>query len=116
MSDDDSSSDDPRQAMLEQWARVSSGWREHADHIRDYGMPVSMWMLERAELQPGERVLELAAGPGDTGFLAAEIIRPGGTLICSDASEEMLAIARERAVRQGVENIEFKRLELEWID
>ncbi len=40
-------------------------------------MPVSAWMIEHAGLQPGQRVLELAAGPGDTGFLAAELIQPG---------------------------------------
>ena len=70
----------------------------------------------RISLQPGQRVLELAAGPGDTGFLAAELIAPAGTLISSDASEPMLEVARERAQKLGVENVEFRRLELEWID
>ncbi|MGZ4173838.1 MAG: class I SAM-dependent methyltransferase, partial [Solirubrobacteraceae bacterium] len=57
-----------------------------------------------------------AAGPGDTGFLAAELIEPGGVLISSDAAEAMLEVARVRAAALGVENVEFKRLELEWID
>ena len=65
------------------------------------GMPVSAWMIEQLWLQPGQRVLELAAGPGDTGFLAAELIRPGGTLISSDAAEAMLEVARERARGAG---------------
>ena len=79
-------------------------------------MPVSAWMLEQLMLQPGQRVLELAAGDGDTGFLAAELIRPGGTLVCSDASEAMLSVARARAHRLGIDNVEFRQLELEWID
>jgi ubiquinone/menaquinone biosynthesis C-methylase UbiE len=79
-------------------------------------MPVSAWMIEHARLQPGLRVLELAAGPGDTGFLASELIEPGGTLVCSDLSEAMLQIARERAAAQGIENVEFAQLSLEWID
>ncbi len=61
-------------------------------------------------------MLELAAGPGDTGFMAAELIRPSGTLVSSDASEKMLAIARTRAKAQGIENVEFAQLQLEWID
>jgi SAM-dependent methyltransferase len=77
---------------------------------------VSVWMIDHLALQPGERVLELAAGPGDTGFLAAELIEPGGTLISSDATEAMLELARERARQLGIANVEFKRLELEWID
>ena len=48
--------------------------------------------------------------------MAAELISPGGLLICSDGSEAMLAIARERAAAQGVQNVEFKQLMLEWID
>jgi SAM-dependent methyltransferase len=73
-------------------------------------------MIERLELQPGQRLLELAAGPGDTGFLAAELIAPGGTLISSDASPAMLEVARARAQTLGIDNVEFKQLELEWID
>jgi SAM-dependent methyltransferase len=79
-------------------------------------MPVSAWMIERLALQPGQTVLELAAGPGDTGFLAAELIAPGGTLISSDASGPMLDVARERAKLLGISNVEFKQLQLEWID
>jgi SAM-dependent methyltransferase len=80
------------------------------------GMPVSEWMIDQLALQPGQTVLELAAGPGDTGFLAAELIKPGGTLISSDGAEAMLNVARERARAFGIDNVEFKRLELEWID
>jgi ubiquinone/menaquinone biosynthesis C-methylase UbiE len=79
-------------------------------------MPVSAVMIDRLDLQPGQDVLELAAGPGDTGFMAAELVQPGGRLISSDAVDSMLDIARERAADQGIDNVEFKLLELEWID
>jgi ubiquinone/menaquinone biosynthesis C-methylase UbiE len=108
--------DTRRAEMHERWERAAPGWGRQAEHTREMGMPVSTWMIEQLALQPGHRLLELAAGPGDTGFLAAELIKPGGTLICSDASEGMLEVARERAKKFGVENVEFKRLELEWID
>ena len=80
------------------------------------GMPVSSSMIEHVALQPGYDVLELGAGPGDTGFLAAELVGASGKLICSDASEKMLGIARRRAQEQGITNVEFRRLELEWSD
>src|SRR5205807_4379208 len=67
-------------------------------------------------LQPGQRVLELAAGPGDTGFMASELVSPAGTLISTDAVEPMLDVARERARAMGVSNVEFRRLDLQWID
>jgi SAM-dependent methyltransferase len=108
--------DAQRTELIEHWERAAQGWGTQADRVRAMGMPVSAAMIERLALQPGERVLELAAGPGDTGFLAAELILPGGTLISSDAAEAMLDVARTRAAELGVENVEFKRLELEWID
>ena len=73
-------------------------------------------MVDAIEPQPGHRVLELAAGPGDTGFLAAELIAPGGTLISSDIAEEMLDQARARAAELGIENVEFRVIDAEWID
>ncbi len=79
-------------------------------------MPLSSWMIENAALQPGMTVVELAAGPGDTGFLAAELVAPGGTLISSDGADAMVEVARARAERLGITNAEFRRLELEWID
>jgi ubiquinone/menaquinone biosynthesis C-methylase UbiE len=79
-------------------------------------MPVSVAMVDALGLQPGQRVLELAAGPGDTGFMAAELVRPGGTLISSDGAEPMIEVARARAAQLGIDNVEFRQLELEWID
>jgi SAM-dependent methyltransferase len=108
--------DTQRLEMLDRWERAAVGWRKRADEVRDNGMPVSMWMIDHLGLQPGLRVLELAAGPGDTGFLASELIEPGGTLICSDGTAAMLDIARERAGRLGAKNVEFQQLNLEWID
>lgn len=105
-----------REELLERWEAAAAGWGRRADRVREIGMPVSAWMIDHVYLQPGQHVLELAAGPGDTGFLAAELIRPGGTLISSDGTEAMIAVARERARELGIDNVEFKRLELEWID
>jgi SAM-dependent methyltransferase len=105
-----------RAEQLERWDRGAAGWGRRAAEVRDHGMPVSIAMIRQLGLQPGQRVLELAAGPGDTGFLASELVNPAGMLVSSDASEAMLDIARARAEQLGVGNVEFVRLELEWID
>lgn len=108
--------DDERDTLLDGWQEAAPGWGRQADSIREAAMAVSSWMVEHVALRPGQRVLELAAGPGDTGFLAAERIGPEGTLVSSDAVEAMLEVARERAAEQGITNVEFKQLQLEWID
>ena len=110
--------DEQRAGILDGWEHAAAGWGRRAQRVRDWGLPVSTWMIEQLSLQPGMRLLELAAGPGDTGFLAAELIAPGGTLISSDATEGMLGVARQRAGELGLSNVnlEFKQLEIEWID
>lgn len=105
-----------RAAELEHWEQAAAGWAAQREEMRAFGLPVSEWMIEAISPQSGQRVLELAAGVGDTGLMAAERLLPGGTLVCSDGSEAMLEVARARAQELGVENVEFKRLELEWID
>ncbi len=108
--------DEQRAASRGMWEQAAAGWGKRADRVRDWGMPVSVTMVDALALQPGDTVLELAAGPGDTGFMAAELIQPGGKLICSDGAEAMVEIARGRARALGVNNAEFRQLELEWID
>jgi ubiquinone/menaquinone biosynthesis C-methylase UbiE len=110
--------DEQRAGILDGWEQAAAGWGRRAQRVRDWGMPVSTWMIEQLSLQPGQRLLELAAGPGDTGFLAAELIAPGGTLISSDATEGMLEVARKRAGELGLSSVklEFKQLQIEWID
>ncbi len=64
--------------------------------------------MDALDPQPGERVLELAAGVGDTGFAAARRLGAEGTLIRTDFSEPMVDAARRRADELGVANAELK--------
>ena len=61
-------------------------------------------------------MLELAAGTGEVGFLAAEQIAPGGTLISSDFAPEMITAAQARAERLGIANVRFRQIDAEGID
>ena len=93
------------------WAGVTQGWERYADAFHARTMPVSAWMVEAIAPQPGHTVLDLAAGIGDTGFLAAELIQPGGTLITSDFSPEMLTAAQRRAAALGLRNVRFRQID-----
>ncbi len=105
--------DDFRAESRRRWARSAPGWGARGDELRAASMPVSAWMVEAIHPQPGATVLELAAGTGDTGFLAAELIQPGGELICSDFVPEMLAAAQERARALGIRNVRFRQIDVE---
>ncbi len=95
----------------EAWARAAAGWEARADAFARVTMPVSTWMVDAVAPQPGQTILDLAAGLGDTGFLAAELIRPAGTLICSDLLPEMLSAAQRRAEALGIDNVRFRQMD-----
>lgn len=107
---------DRRQREL--WRRGAQGWERRQASLRQKTAPVSRWLVDAIGPQPGERVLELAAGPGETGFIAAQRIGPDGRLLCTDQAPEMIEVARRRAAELGLTNVDFavidaQELELE---
>ncbi len=105
-----------RQRSRATWDAMSTGWYAQREEIWESSRPVSEWMVRRLDPQPGDTVLELAAGVGDTGFMAAPLVGESGRVIITDFAPEMLAAARRRAKEIGVENAEFRVLDVERMD
>jgi ubiquinone/menaquinone biosynthesis C-methylase UbiE len=102
----------------ELWRRAAQGWERHQESLRRKSAPVSRWLVDAIDPQPRERVLELAGGPGETGFMIAQRLGPQGSLLSTDQSPEMVEVARRRASEVGLTNVEFavvdaQELELE---
>jgi SAM-dependent methyltransferase len=100
------------------WRRGAEGWGRRQAALREKSAPVSQWLLEAIDPQPGQHVLELAAGPGETGFMAAQRVGQEGRLLCTDQAPEMIEVARRRANELGLTNVDFavidaQELELE---
>jgi SAM-dependent methyltransferase len=92
---------------IEGWERAARGWERRRAFLWDASRGVSERLVELLDPQPGDTLLELAAGPGDTGFLAAERIGSTGRLISSDLAPAMVAAAERRASELGLSNVEF---------
>jgi SAM-dependent methyltransferase len=109
--------DEYRYLSRERWAGAARGWGAQRARMSEATAPVSAWLVDAVNLQPGQTVLELAAGPGEVGLLAAQRIRPGGKLIATDAVEEMVELIRARAADLGLQDeVEARAMEAEWID
>lgn len=80
------------------------------------GQPVADRLIEMLALQSGERVLDLAAGLGDLGLLAAERVGESGSVLISDQAETMLETASKRVQELRLANVEVRRIDAEWID
>ncbi|HTI35475.1 MAG TPA: methyltransferase domain-containing protein, partial [Miltoncostaea sp.] len=91
-----------RERVHGMWSSVAPAWRDHADDVDARGAALAGRMLELAAPAPGERVLELACGPGGLGIAAARRVGPSGEVTLSDVAEEMLTIAGARAAGAGL--------------
>jgi enediyne biosynthesis protein CalE5 len=92
-----------------EWRDAAPGWRAWVDVLEaaNGGHAVSRTLVELAGIGPGDAVLDVAAGYGEPGLTAARAVAPGGRVVCTDISGEMLAVGRERAAAAGLDNLEF---------
>jgi len=105
-----------RQASHAVWEAMAPGWDTRHAYFEERARPVAERMLERLEPQPGETILELAAGTGVVGFAATRLVEPGGTVIVSDFSEAMVEAAARHAADLGIGNVACRVLDAERID
>jgi ubiquinone/menaquinone biosynthesis C-methylase UbiE len=105
-----------RQRSYELWQQMARRWERGRDVLWETTRPVSEWLVDRLAPQPGETILELAAGAGETGFLAAGRLGELGRLISSDFAPEMVEAAKRVADELGITNAEFRVLDAERLD
>jgi SAM-dependent methyltransferase len=96
-----------RDGQRKQWNQAATGWRKWSELIDRSASAVSERLVELAGVEPGSRVLDVAAGYGEPSLTAARVAGPEGSVVASDISAEMLAYGRERASAAGLDNIEF---------
>lgn len=98
------------------WDYASPGWIRNADLVDRMSEPIRHWIVESVDPQPGQTVLELACGAGDTGFEAAQRLGNTGRLISTDISPSMVEATRRRAAERGVSNAESRVMDAQSID
>jgi SAM-dependent methyltransferase len=99
--------DEIRDAQRAAWAGLSAGWEKWDPVIMDQLGPVGTAMIERLGIARNQRHLDIAAGTGEPGLTVARLA-PGGHVVLTDLSAEMLGIATRRAGAQGITNFETR--------
>jgi SAM-dependent methyltransferase len=99
-----------------QWSIVAPGWARRRDYVWEVSAHVGEQMVASLGPRPGETILELAAGPGDTGFAAAARLGPEGRLISTDVAPEMVATAEARGRELGLGNVDYRVVDAQAID
>lgn len=108
--------DSYREQSRETWAEMAPGWEARNAWMNEVTGLVNEWILDKADPQQRQSVLDIAAGPGDLGFLAAARVGDGGHVISTDFSPEMVDVARRLGDGRGLTNVEYRVLDAERMD
>jgi ubiquinone/menaquinone biosynthesis C-methylase UbiE len=98
------------------WEARAPFWEKRRERIWRDSRAVSERLVASVDPQPGDVVLDLAAGTGDTGFLAADRVGSSGRVLSTDSSPAMLAAASRRAAELGIRNADFRTLDAQRMD
>ncbi len=96
-----------------EWDTAAPGYMDWGLVLAPQFQPVSERMLELADIQPGQRVLDVATGIGEPAGTAARRVGLSGHVIATDLAPQMLALGRELAAELGLQNIDFREMDAE---
>src|SRR5688572_26770943 len=85
-------------------ARVES----HAAHTRQ--------LIAVVQPRAGERVLDVATGPGVVAVAAAAAVGPAGRVLATDLAPEWAEIVAERSAAAGLNNVTFEAMGAEQLE
>ena len=95
-------------ATREQWDKHAKGWNDHGAQIGGWLRKSTDAMLAMAEIGPGARVLDVAAGAGDQTLDVARRVGPTGAVLATDLSSVILEFVKDKTRHAGYANIETK--------
>ena len=109
MRDEDDTST-PNAQQIEYWHEVSGPkWVSLSDTINSQIEPIGREAILRAKISPGEQVLDVGCGCGQTSLELAARVGRAGRVLGIDISGPMLDDARARASREGEPQLDFVR-------
>ncbi len=113
-------SEEDKEYMLQKtfWSssEVAEHWQQDVERRRLDFAEATERMLEAAGLVPGNHVLDVAAGTGDQSILAARRVGPGGSVLATDISAEMLNITAHVAKLEGLTTLTTRVMDAEHLD
>lgn len=99
-----------------QWENAAEAWHRWGPFLREWLGSATERMLALAGVQPGSRVLDVAAGAGEQTLRAAHRVGPTGHVLATDISPAILEHAAAMARKAGLSHVATRELDAEMLD
>ncbi|WP_448579616.1 class I SAM-dependent methyltransferase [Thermaurantiacus sp.] len=94
------------EAQIDYWNReAGETWARYHDRLHRQIEPLGARAMALLAAQPGERILDVGCGCGQTSRALAEAVAPAGEVVGVDVSRPMLAVARDEGA--GIAHLSF---------
>lgn len=80
----------------QEWSAVAQAWDATTDYVDRHSVAATDALVAAVDVRPGDRVLELAAGPGSLGATWSRLTGPTGHVVLSDVAPGMVEVATIR--------------------
>lgn len=94
-----------REQQKASWNRFAAGWKKWDPVTMEFLQPMKEAIINYLQPKDGQKILDIAAGTGEPALSIAASIK-NGVVTITDISEEMMEIAREKAIAKELTNIE----------
>jgi ubiquinone/menaquinone biosynthesis C-methylase UbiE len=110
MSDDQAAVARFKQQVEDEWQNpvVEAAYRKWSREEAEWGREARELMLERAQLAPGMKVLDLGSAHGEPGLAIAEAVGRDGHVTLTDIAPALLELAADRARETGLTNVTIR--------
>ena len=105
-----------KNAQREQRNKDGAAWRRWNPTLDYWYGEVTREMLDLARIQPGQRILDIAAGAGEPAVSAAERVGPSGYVLATDISEGIVELALQVARERGLKQVDTRAMDGEKLD
>ena len=99
-----------------QWDAIAEAWWKWCPEIERGAQVASNALADAIGAAPGERILDASTGIGEPAVTLSKRVGADGSILATDQSAGMLAVARERIVSEGLSNIELVQVDTEVLD
>ena len=100
----------------QEWDSVAAAWKKWWPFFERGTQQVNARLAELTGIQAGYRVLDISTGTSEPAVTIARLVGSGGSVVATDQSPGMLAIARERIDELGLRNVELLVMDTEALE